>query len=323
MTKLHAQFGGHTVKKISIVIPCYNEAGNIDKLIKALDKELIKKYRYEYLFINDGSDDDTLHMIQKHTKDKKVKYLDFSRNFGKEAAILAGLDYASGDAAIIIDADLEMPIRYINDMIKLWEDGNKLVLTYRKKRNKNLKSKLAQQYYKVFNRMSNTKILIDAMDFQLMDREVVDVITKFRERTRFFKGISGYIGYDYAVIPIEPGVRQQGVSKFSGYRTLFGYGLESLATYSDVPLKIAIKFGIFVAFLAVVFLVYTIVNTIVNGISVNGYASLMSVMLFMFAFMLLFLGIIGYYLALVYNEIKARPNYIVKDHKNISKGSHK
>lgn len=307
------------MKRISIIIPCYNEEGNIDKLIQSLNKELKKGYKYEYLFINDGSQDKTLAKIKKHTKDKKVKYLDFSRNFGKEAAILAGLDYATGDAAIIVDADLEMPIRYVNDMIGLWEEGNKLVLTYRSNRRSNLKSKLAQKYYKVFNKMSDTKILIDAMDFQLMDREVVDVIVKFRERTRFFKGISGFIGYDYAVIPVKSVVRQHGKSKFSGFGTLFNYGFQSLATYSDVPLRIAIKIGGFVAVLAVAFLLYTIINTLVNGISVNGYASLMSVLLFMFAFILLFLGIIGYYLSLMYNEIKARPNYIIKDQANVHK----
>lgn len=306
------------MKKISIIIPCYNEEGNIDRLIKCLDDELPKKYKYEYLFINDGSQDQTLDKIKEHKKNKEVKYLDFSRNFGKEAAILAGLDYAQGDAAVVIDADLQMPIRYIGQMIAAWEKGNKLVLTHRTNRNTNLKSKLAQQYYKVFNKMSDTKILIDALDFQLMDREVVDVITKFRERTRFFKGISGYIGFDYVVIPVENAERQHGESKFSGIGTLFNYGFKSLATYSDIPLKIAINFGIFVAFLAVVFLLYTVINTLVNGVSVDGYASLMSVMLFMFAFILVFLGIIGYYLGLMYNEIKARPNYIIKDQGNIN-----
>lgn len=309
------------MKEISIVIPCHNEEDNIDRLISELDDNLKNlDYRFEYVFVNDGSKDKTLEkLIKVSEKDYRVKVVDFSRNFGKEAAILAGLDYCSGDAAVIIDADLQMPVKYIIDLIDLWSQGNKLVLTYKSNRNKKLKSKLASKYYDFYNGISEAPILKDALDFQIMDREVVNVICSIRERARFFKGITGFIGYDYKVIPVEIAQREHGESDFSGIKGLFSYAFKSFAIHSDAPLKMALKIGIFISGIAFVYMIYIFARTLINGIDVDGYASTIIIMLFMFGLILLILGIMGYYIGLIYNEVKQRPNYIVDEVMNIDK----
>lgn len=309
------------MKLVSIIIPCHNEEGNITNLMNAFDVTLKDlTVNFEFVFVNDGSKDKTIEMINElAVNDKRVKVIDLSRNFGKEAAILAGMDYCTGDAAIVMDADLQMPVRYIIDFVDLWLKGNKLVLSFKTSREKGLKSKLASKYYDVFNKISDTEILKDALDFQLMDREVVDVICSMRERTRFFKGITGFIGYDYQIIPVEIEQRKSGKSDFSGFRSLFDYAFKSFALHSDAPLRVAIKIGALVAIVSFMYLVYIIIDTLVNGNPTHGYASTITIMLFMFSLLILFLGIIGYYLGLVYNELKQRPNYIVKDSKNIDK----
>lgn len=167
-------------------------------------------YDFEFIFINDGSSDDTFNKLKTNQDNNMVKVLNFSPNFGKENAMLAGLDYASGDASIFIDADLQMPIKYINEMLMFWQEGYKLVLTYKSNRNKGLKSKLASSYYDVFNKISDHQILKDALDLQLMDKSVVEIMTSISERNRFLKGIMGFIGYNYKVIPVEITERKEG-----------------------------------------------------------------------------------------------------------------
>lgn len=306
---------------ISLIIPCHNEEGNIVKLMDSFTKTLVDlSVNFEYIFVNDGSNDRTIDIIdQLASEQDNIKIIDFSRNFGKEAAILAGLDYCVGDAAIIIDADLQMPVKYIIDFIEQWRKGNKLVLSFKQNRSKGFKSYLASKYYDVFNRISETQILKDALDFQLMDREVIDVICSMRERSRFFKGITGFIGYDYQVIPVEIENRVSGNSDFSGLSGLFSYAFKSFAIHSDVPLKIAIKVGAIIASISFIYLFYILFDTLKNGNPTDGYASTITIMLFMFSIIILFLGIIGYYLGLVYNELKQRPNYIIKNSKNIDK----
>ncbi|MDR1781726.1 MAG: glycosyltransferase family 2 protein [Bacilli bacterium] len=303
------------MKKISIIVPCHNEEKNIFPFIEKINSDLNNvKDELEIIFVNDGSVDKTIEVINKVIKnDSRVKALDFSRNFGKEAAILAGMDYCEGDAAIIIDADLQMPIHYINDLIKLWHDGNKLVLTYKTKRSEGFKSKLAAKYYDVYNKMSNDKILNDALDFQIMDREVIDVICSMRERVRFFKGLTGYVGYKYQIIPINIEERKEGTSDFSGLSRLFNYAFKSLAVHSNFPLILGLRAGFFVSVVALIYMIYIIIKTMIKGVAVPGYASIIVIMLFMFAFVLCILGILGYYIGLVYQECKDRPNYII-DH---------
>ncbi|MDF9866679.1 glycosyltransferase involved in cell wall biosynthesis [Bacilli bacterium PM5-3] len=302
-------------KIVSIIAPCYNEEGNINDFYDELNKQLTPlAYDFEFVFVNDGSKDQTLNILKTLARsDNRIKVVDFSKNFGKEAAILAGLDYASGEAAIIIDADLQMPVTKIKDLIELWQEGNKLVLTYKNERKKGLKSFLATKYYDVYNYLSDDKIIKNALDFQIMDREVIDVICSMRERSRFFKGITGFIGYNYKMIPIEINDRTSGESKFGGFKTLFNYAFRSFAIHSDIPLKIALKIGTVISMVGFIYMLYIFFKTLIKGVDVSGYASLIIVMLFMFGIVLLILGIMGYYIALIYNEVKQRPNYIVNE----------
>lgn len=301
-------------KLISLVIPVYNEEGNIERLINSLNEQLPSDvYDFEYILVNDGSKDNSFNVLKEFTDDSHVKIINFSRNFGKEAAILAGLDHAKGDASIIIDADLQMPISYIDEMLMFWQEGYKLVLTYKTNRDKGLKNKMASKYYDVFNKLSDHHIIKDALDFQLMDKSVVKTIVCMRERNRFLKGITGFIGYNYKIIPVEIVERESGKSSFGNFSTLFSYAFKSFVIHSNVPLKISIITGSIISFVSFLYLIYIIVNTLIGNTAGSGYASLMCVTLFMFGIVLLFLGIIGYYVGFIYDEVKARPNYIIED----------
>ena len=301
------------MKTISIIIPCHNEEENIEKLYKEL--EIVRNnltYDLEYIFINDGSKDETTKEIKDISCDKRVKMIDFSKNFGKEAAIMAGLDASVKDAAIVIDADLQMPVKYIYDLIEEWENGFKLVLTYKESRRKGLKSFLARKYYTVYNNITNGDILPDALDFQLMDREVIDTICSFREKNRFFKGLTGLIGYDFTAIPIVIEKRTAGESDFSNYKQLFSYAISSLVPHSTVPLVISTYIGFFTAIFGLLFMLYTIITTYIGGTAGSGYATVISLILLFFGLILIILGVIGYYIGMIYEEVKNRPIYIVK-----------
>lgn len=305
------------MKLVSIIIPCHNEEGNIDKLFAEFNNILRKDVNWEFIFVNDGSEDNTVAKVKGIAADKRVKLVDFSRNFGKEIAMIAGLDYATGDAAVIIDADLQMPVRYINDFIDEWNNGTKLVLSKKQGRTKGLKSKLSSKYYTVYNSMTNDKILKDALDFQLMDRQIIDDICKMRELRRYFKGITGYVGYKYSIIEIEIDKRNSGESDFASYKSLFRYAICSFVIGSTLPLKISIIGGTVISFGAFAYMIFTIVNTLTFGIEVPGYSSLMVVLLFGFGITYILIGILGLYIGNVYEEVKGRPLYIVDEVVNI------
>lgn len=305
-------------KTITIIIPCHNEEGNVAALYETLNNELDHEaYAYSYLFINDGSSDNTIGKLNELSSDKKVKIIDFSRNFGKEAALLAGLDNSNSDAAIIIDADLQMPIKYINELIVEWEKGHKLVLTHKKSRAKGLKNSLAQNYYKVYNKFSNTNIIVNALDFQLMDREVVQVLCQFREFNRFFKGLTGYIGYDYSIVEVEIVERNAGESDFSSYKSLFSYAFSSIVAHSTIPLQMGFFFGTLLAAGAFIYMLIIIVQKLFFDMSIPGYSSIMVILLFGFSITYILMSIIGLYIGSIYDEMKKRPVYIVKNKINM------
>lgn len=301
------------MKNIDIIIPCHNEEGNIRRFLEEFDKIVkMEGYIFEFIFVNDGSKDKTIDILKEEAKNNdKVKVIHFSRNFGKEAAMLAGLDYAKGDASIIVDADLEMPLHYILEMLEAWEKGYKLVLTYKANRKKGLSSSLASKFYDVYNKLGDSNILKDALDFQLMDREIVSIISRMREKSRFLKGLTGYLGFDYYVIAVDVVARTSGKSSFSGFRTLFGYAFKSLTAHSVIPLRVAINIAGIIGFISFIYMIYIFSKTIIVGKQVDGYASTIVIMLFLFSIVLFILGIMGYYLGKVYNEVKNRPNYIV------------
>ncbi len=306
--------------KIAIVVPAYNEGDNIVHMVDELTK--IKKQikeEMDIIFVNDGSKDHTAEEIVKCAKEKDyVKLIHFSRNFGKEAALLAGLDYATDyDAVITIDADLEMPVSYIIELIEKWHEGYKLVLTKRRKRAKGIRNYCSAKYYKVYNRLTGSELEQNAMDYQLLDKEVVHTILKYREYNRFYKGITGLIGYDRAVVLVDLDQRLHGESKFGNPITLMQYGVASIISHTRVPLIISFYLGLLTTLIAFIYGTNIIISTIVSGKSVPGYASIMAVILFSTGIISMFLGIIGYYIGLIYEEGKKRPAYIVAETVNI------
>lgn len=300
-------------KIVNIIIPCYNEEKNIKILYKELEKTLIENNNitFNYVCINDGSTDKTLEKLKEI---KKIHTINFSRNFGKESAILAGLDYSDfADAAIVIDADLQMPVNIINELVQKWNEGYKLVLTTRKSRKKGFKQYLAKKYYTIYNNITNLKIEQNALDYQLMDKNVIKIITSYREYNRFFKGISGEIGFKRYVIDVEMIDRVHGDSSFNSIGILFSYAMKSIFIHSKKPLLISIYFGFFASITGFIYSIYIILDTLINGNKVPGYSSIISFLLIFFGIVLLVLGIIGYYVGLIYDETKNRPRYIIDE----------
>ncbi len=307
------------MKLVSIIIPCHNEQDNITNIYQELNKVLTNngQISYEYIFVDDGSADQTVAEVKRIASDKRVKLVSFSRNFGKEQAMIAGLDYSTGDAAVIIDADLQMPVSYINQFILDWQGGFKLVLSVRSNRSNSLKAKLASKYYQVYNKMTDDKILKDALDFQLMDRTVIDEICKMREANRYFKGMTGYIGYNYKLIEVEMRDRTSGESDFGSFRSLFNYALKSFIITSTMPLKISIIGGMLTSLGAFIYMLVIIITTLTNGVEVPGYSSLTVIVLFGFGIMYILIGIVGLYIGNIYQETKQRPLYIVDQKLNL------
>ncbi len=308
------------MKRIGIIIPCFNEEENV-ALINAAFSTLIKKYQAKYqfdqVFINDGSSDNTMEKIKELASvNDDIKYINFSRNFGKEAAIVAGLEYtvkANYDAIVIIDGDLQMPIKYVESMLLIWETNQKLIVTTKQNRKLNSSGILAKKYYKVFNRLSKIKINEEALDFVFMDITVAKEMIKYQESIRYFKGIIADIGFNPVIIPVEIVNRENGTSKFNSIFKLLKYAFMSIANYSKIPLYLGIYLGFFMALFSFIYTLQIIFNYFINDEIVRGYSSLMSVILFFFGIVLIILGIIGYYIGIIFEETKQRPKYIVKE----------
>lgn len=302
------------MKKINIIAPIYNEQDNIELLHKTLSDFASEhpNYDFRFVFINDGSKDQSHERIIA-INDPRLTYIKFSKNFGKEAAIIAGLDYSRGaDAATVIDSDLQMPVRYITEMIHNWENGVKLTICKKEARDtKKVKGFLAQKYYLVFAKLSGHDIVEDALDFVFMDNQVISEVVSNREANRFFKGIVASVGFDYQVLEIEIDDRTSGESSYGSFKQLFSYAFVSLASYSKIPLYFALYLGLFTSFVSFVYGIYVVISYLINGNDVPGYSTLLCVMLFMFGITLLVLGIIGYYIGLILEEVKNRPLYVV------------
>ncbi len=308
------------MKRIGILIPCFNEEENV-ALINAAFSTLITKYQeelhFDKIFINDGSTDQTMAEIKKLEEiSDDVKYINLSRNFGKEATIVAGLDYVlkkQYDATVIIDADLQMPIKYVESMLLIWQTNQKLILTIKQNRRLSPAGILAKNYYKIFNHLSNVKINEEALDFVFMDISVVKELVRYQENIRYFKAMIADVGFDPVVIPVEIVEREKGKSKFSGFFGLIKYALMSIANYSKIPLYLGIYLGLFMATISFIYAIQIIFNYFINAEVVRGYSSIMSVILFFFGIVLIILGVIGYYIGIIFEEIKKRPKYIVKE----------
>lgn len=307
-------------KKISLVVPFYNEEGGVQQFFQSLEmalSNLYGRYDFEVLCINDGSKDETLkHLVlmQQSQKKVKIRIVDFSRNFGKESAITAGLDFAVGDAVVPIDSDLQHPPALVAEMIALWESGYEVVLARRANRDTDraIYKLAARTFYEVSRHISHTDIPPDVGDFRLMDRKVVDAVNSLRENCRFMKGIFAWVGFRTAVVDYQVEVRRQGNSKFNGWK-LWNLALDGITSFSTVPLRMWTYVGSLIALAAFFYAVYLIVKTLVFGAETPGFASLMSVILFASGVQLMGIGILGEYIGRVYAEVKGRPAYIVRE----------
>ena len=304
------------VPELSIVVPCYNEAPNLDFLLDRLRSVLDPlQLTYEIICVNDGSQDETLgQLIQHHQRDDRIKVVNLSRNFGKEVALTAGLDYSTGAAVIPIDADLQDPPELIEVLVAQWRAGYDVVYATRRHRSGEtwLKKFTAYGFYNLIGRLSPIAIPANTGDFRLMDRRVVEALKHLPERTRFMKGLFAWVGFRQTSILFDRSERYRGTSKWN-YWKLWNFALEGITSFSSVPLKIWGYIGLGFSTLSFAYGSFLILRTLIFGIDVPGYASLMVTLLFLGGIQLLSLGIIGEYLSRIYEEVKGRPLYLVRD----------
>lgn len=307
------------MKKITILVPSYNESLNLPLLAEALqpliDNKLTdKEYSWEVFMVNDGSRDNTLEVMQAlHESDPRYVYLNLSRNFGKENAMLAGIDYATGDAVVIIDADLQHPINVIPEMIRQWENGYEDVYGRRISREKESRMRrfLTNKYYGILQSASDTDILQDVGDFRLLDRRCIDVLKELRETQRYSKGLFCWVGFKKKEVLFEVAERATGKSTFN-FRGLFNLAVEGITSYTTMPLRFASVVGIVAAALSLLYLIFTILKTIFYGEAVAGYPTLICIILFLGGCQLIGLGIIGEYIGRIFMETKHRPPYVAE-----------
>lgn len=302
---------------ITIIVPCYNE----QEVLKEFHTEVGKVFsavpdcRFRFLFVNDGSRDGTLGIIRRLAEeDPRVSYISFSRNFGKEAAMLAGLDYAESDAVILMDSDLQHPPELIPEMVRWWRQGYDDVCAKRADRKDEgfVKRHLTNFFYKLLQKCSRTEIQRNVGDFRLLDRRCVAALRLMREGERYTKGMFTWVGFKKKEIPFHVRPRAAGKTTWN-YWSLLNLALEGLTSFTTAPLRLASMFGVAVSFLAILYMIYVFIRAMLYGDPVAGYPTLLTVMLCLGGVQLLALGIIGEYLGRVFNESKRRPLYLVDE----------
>lgn len=306
-------------KLITILVPAYNEASNLPLLYDALYNLASEidgdgnRYDWEFLIVNDGSSDSTAEMLHDlRTKDERVNYVNLSRNFGKESAMLAGFDYSKGDCVVIMDADLQHPVNIIPKMILEWENGYEDVYGKRLSRGKEswIRKKLSLLYYTLLQKTTRIDVLQNVGDFRLLDRRCIESLKELRETQRYTKGLFCWIGYRKKAIEFATVDRTDGKSSFT-FAKLFELAMDGITGFTTSPLRIASILGIVVSFVAFMYLCFVIAKTIFWGESVQGYPTLLCVILFLGGCQLLAIGIIGEYIGRIFNETKNRPNYLI------------
>lgn len=306
------------MEKISIIVPCYNEEEAMPIFYEEICKvtKKMKKIDFEFIFVNDGSKDHTLDVARElHKKDERVRYVSFSRNFGKEAGMYAGLEAARGDYVAIMDVDLQDPPALIEEMYETLKNEDYDCVASRRVSRKGeppIRSFFARCYYKLINKISKTEIVDGARDFRLMTRQMVDSILELKEYNRYSKGIFSWVGYKTKWLEYENVERVAGTTKWSFWK-LFLYSLESIVAFSTVPLSIAAVMGILFCLIAFILIIVIIVKTLTVGDPVAGWPSMVCIIFFVSGIQLFCLGIIGQYLAKTYLEVKNRPIYLVKE----------
>lgn len=298
---------------ISCVVPAYNEAGNIEAFILALRGYLMDAgHRFEIIVVNDGSKDQTQIILDRLVTEQKICCLEFSRNFGKEAALTAGIEHARGDAVILMDSDFQHPIPVLGEFLEKWQEGYDMVYGLRRNRDeesvrKRLGTKL---FYAIMSRGSSIEIPPDAGDFRLMDRKAVDALKQLPERSRFMKGLYAWVGFKSIPVYFDVEPRFAGVSSFN-YKSLTRLAITGLTAFSDLPLRIWAGMGVLVSIFSLIYAAYITVRTLIFGVDVPGWATLTVAILFFSGIQLISVGILGEYIARIFNEVKGRPSYLV------------
>ena len=306
------------MKKITIIIPAYNEEESLPYLYERLNNlmQRMNNYDFEMLFINDGSKDSTLELIKQYREqDPRYCYVDFSRNFGKETAMIAGLDYATGDAVIFIDADLQDPPELIPELIKYWEEGYDDVYARRRSRDGEtfLKKFTSKMYYKILQKMTRIEIQQDTGDFRLLDRRCVNALKKLRESQRNTKSMFSWIGYKKKEVLYDREARVAGKTKWN-YMKLIDLAIDGITSFTTSPLRLATWFAIPTFMLLFGYFAYVIAKCIVKGVPMEAFQAIIILVLFFSGVQILLFGIVGEYLGRIFNETKNRPLYLVNEY---------
>ena len=303
------------MKCISCIVPIYNEETVIAEFIAALTDTLKQlPYRFEILLVDDGSQDNTPNIIQKLRKQYSFRYICFSRNFGKEKAISAGLDHALGDAIILLDSDFQHPLELIKEFTEKWEEGYDMVYAVRQNRSDEswLKRVCAKTFYQFTSRINRINIPANAGDFRLLDRKIVDTLKKLPECNRFMKGLYSWVGFKQAAVPFEVQPRKSGTSQWSFY-SLLDLAITGITSFTAFPLRLIALGGIGVATLAILYACWIILSTLIFGIETPGWSTIVTTITFFGGLQLFALGVVGEYIGRVFDEVKHRPHYIIDE----------
>ena len=309
------------MKKITIIIPAYNEEESLPLLYDRLNKVTsnLKEYEFEMLFINDGSKDKTIEIIKSfRAQDERVSYVDFSRNFGKEIAMIAGLDYAKGDCVIFIDADLQDPPELIPELIKYWEQGYDDVYAKRRSRKGEtfLKKFTSKMYYKILQSVTRVEIQKDTGDFRLLDRRCVNALKQLRETQRCSKSMFSWIGYNKKEVLFDRDPRVAGETKWN-YKKLIDLAIDGITSFTTSPLRISTYLAIPTFLALVVYFIYVIIKCITQNVAIQAFQAIILLVLFFSGIQIMLFGIMGEYLGRIFNETKNRPLYFIKEYNGV------
>jgi polyisoprenyl-phosphate glycosyltransferase len=302
-------------KLISCVVPVYNEEEVIAEFVAALDKTLKELgYPYEIVLVDDGSQDNTFNIVQELRSQFPIRYLRFSRNFGKEKALSAGLDYARGDAVILMDGDFQHPLELLSEFVVQWEAGYDMVYAVRQNRSDEawLKRTCARAFYQFASKINRVNIPANAGDFRLLDRKIVNALQKLPERNRFMKGLYSWVGFKQIAIPFEVQPRKLGTSQWSFY-SLLDLAITGITSFTAFPLRMIALGGIGVATMAMLYALWIILSTLIFGIQTPGWATIVTTISFFGGLQLFALGVVGEYIGRVFDEVKHRPHYIIDE----------
>lgn len=306
------------MKKVSILVPCYNEEQSLPMLYielkKLMDGHL--DYDWEILFVNDGSKDNTLNIIKAlRSTDERINYVNLSRNFGKENAMLAGFDYVTGDCMVILDADLQDPPSLIPQMLEYWEQGFQDVYAKRANRGHEswLRKKLSLLFYRILDSSTRFDVLQNVGDFRLLDRQCVNTLKQLRESERYTKGMFCWIGYSKKEVVFDRGDRVVGKSNWN-FWSLLNLAIEGITSFTTAPLRFASITGFIIAFVTFIYALFFITKTLVIGDAVQGFTTIIVVVLFLGGIQLMAIGILGEYIGRIFNEVKGRPTYIANEY---------